>query len=189
MLKILLSIALAGSVLFANETQNSEETYTFTAKGEFAKELKALMEKYEKDGKVEINEIKVDESAGEDGFIDGLLSGKARAADLTLGKKVYDSQCVKCHGASAEKSTYASARNLRTLSKDEIEEQLENYRRDSTYGNGAGIIMHKYAAVLNTKEIRSLAEYISSFDMKTSGANAQPSGVKQKSKTQGSYLK
>ena len=183
------SIALVGSVLFANEVKNDEETYTFTAKGEFAKELKALMQKYEKDGKVEINEIKIDENAGEEGFIDGLISGKARAADVSLGKKVYESKCVKCHGVNAERSTYASARNLRTLSKDEIEEQLENYRRDSTYGNGAGVIMHQYAAVLNTKEIRSLAEYITSFDIRSSGANAQPSGVKQKSDTQGSYLK
>ena len=37
----------------------TEETYVFEAKGEFAKELKALVEKYSKEGKIKDKSVHV----------------------------------------------------------------------------------------------------------------------------------
>ena len=48
MKKIITSLLFIAIALFA-----TDDTYVFEAKGEFAKELKALVEKYSKEGKIE----------------------------------------------------------------------------------------------------------------------------------------
>ncbi|MBE0496984.1 MAG: c-type cytochrome [Campylobacterales bacterium] len=184
MKRVLLSCALAASMLVA------EETYVFTAKGEFAKELKALMEKHAQEGKVEIQELSA-EDASSGGVLNALLSPRSNMGNVTAGKALYDRTCFKCHGVEAERSSYNNARVLRTLSKEELVTQIEGYRRGSDFGGSTSMIMHQAAVVLSTPEINSLAVYIKSLDaspeQSTSGA---PQGkAEPATPVQGSYLK
>ncbi|MFV0480347.1 MAG: hypothetical protein ACK5LP_00005, partial [Campylobacteraceae bacterium] len=135
------------------------------ADGDFAKELKALFEKYEAaggNGSLEIidekklkdqnspieqaiqEQIKIDSSNPAQQtkqdiyrqyFSDDAGVIKKQEGNVLEGRAIYEKTCFKCHGKEAEKSTYSSARNLINLSKEDLISQLENYKRDSGYGS------------------------------------------------------
>ncbi|MDR2081793.1 MAG: c-type cytochrome [Campylobacteraceae bacterium] len=197
MRKLLLFVILCCTcALFA------EEEITIKATGEFAKELKELMEKYQTNdvnGSIEIisenaaaltdetadAENEMLENSGEIVVMDvneniynegakkeekkdfslmGALFGKKEInGDIVHGEKLYKQNCIKCHGERAEKSSYLSARDLITLSKEEISDQLKNYKRDSGYGGGSGLIMRVQAVMLNDAQIDDIASYIESL--------------------------
>lgn len=190
MRRVLLATTLIASLISA------EEEYIFKAKGEFAKELKQLMEKYATEGKVEIQEAK----SGSSGFrnssvtlVDAFLNNEETEGDIAFGKEIYEKTCFQCHGQKAERSSYSNARVLNTLTKKELTEQLSSYARDSGYGNSTNIIMHQYASGLNTEEIVSISAYIYSLNPSAS-ATSTPAGQDKSTKennapSQGTYLK
>jgi len=190
MRRILLATALIVSLM------NAEEEYIFKAKGEFAKELKQLMEKYAAEGKVEIQEAKPERSGFKNtgaGIIDAFLNNEETEGDIAYGKEIYDKTCFQCHGEKANKSSYPNARILNTLTKEELIEQLEGYSRDADFGGSTKIIMHQYADGLVTEEIVSVAAYIYSLNPNsTLNPSTGPSGSMDTTTTttsQGSYLK
>ncbi|MDR1615142.1 MAG: c-type cytochrome [Campylobacteraceae bacterium] len=183
-------------VLSCTCTLFAEEEITIKATGEFAKELKELMEKYQTadiNGTVEIiddnanqeplitednetgDEIVIiddvshiemqSEQKEEKGFsVMNMLFGKKDVSgNLTQGENLYKKECTVCHGERAEKSSYLSARDLITLPKDEIIEQLKSYKRDSGYGGTSGLIMRVRAIMLNDEHINDVASYIESL--------------------------
>lgn len=185
---------LLAATLITTAVTAAEEEYTFKAKGEFAKELKELMDKYAKEGKIEIEESSTSERNLErnksTSIIDKFLNNEETSGDIAYGKELYDKTCFKCHGEKAERSSYGNARDLNTLSKETLIEQLEGYARYSGYGGNTGFIMHQQVIGLGTEKIISIASYIYSLNpnavkMETSknkkGNNSSP--------TQGSYLK
>ena len=184
MKRVLLSCALVASIMVA------EETYVFTAKGEFAKELKALMEKHAQEGQIEIQEV-TPEQGSSGNVLDAILSPRPKVGNISAGKALYDRTCFRCHGAQAERSSYNNARVLRTLSKEELMNQMESYRRDPSHGGSTAIVMHQASVALTTQEIRSLAEYISSLDGAPSeAASGAPKGKAEPvAPVQGTYLK
>jgi cytochrome c553 len=191
MRRVLLATALIASLM------NAEEEYVFKAKGEFAKELKQLMEKYAAEGKVEIQEAKETKNGLRDsktGIIDAFLSNEESLGDIAYGKDIYNKTCFQCHGEKANQSSYASARPLNTLTKQELVEQLENYSRDADYGGNTRMIMHQYANGLLTEEIVSVSAYIYSLNPNSAlTPSSGPSGSSDEATTtttsQGSYLK
>ena len=189
MRRVLLATALIASLM------NAEEEYVFKAKGEFAKELKQLMEKYAAEGKVEIQEAKSGRSGIRDtsmGIIDTLLGNHVTEGDIAYGKDIYNKTCFQCHGEKADKSSYANARVLNTLPLETLVEQLENYADDPDYGGSTKIIMHQYANGMITEEIASVAAYIYSLNPKSTLTTTGPSGSSDETTTttsQGSYLK
>lgn len=190
MRRVLLATALIASLM------NAEEEYVFKAKGEFAKELKQLMEKYAAEGKVEIQEAKPGRSGFRDasvGIIDAFLNNEETLGDIEYGKEIYNKTCFQCHGEKADKSSYANARVLNTLTKQELVEQLEGYATDADFGGSTRIIMHQYADGLVTEEIASVAAYIYSLNPNsTLTPSSGPSGSSDEATTttsQGSYLK
>ncbi|MDR1976378.1 MAG: c-type cytochrome [Campylobacteraceae bacterium] len=201
MRKSLMFIAIScACTLFA------QEEITIKATGEFAKELKELMEKYQTsdvNGSIEIIDsnksiaqpsqtqdeevaksaeepsdeivvVDVDETIYDktqsadvekkDFSILGVLFGEKKMnADLAHGETLYKKKCTSCHGQNAEKSSYLSARDLIKLPKDEIVDQLKNYRRDSGYGGTSGLIMRVQATMLNEQQMYDIASYIESL--------------------------
>jgi cytochrome c553 len=176
------------------------------ASGEFAKELKELIEKYQTsdiNGSIEIigandaqenlNATKTDETGTTKNetsdeiviiddvsqintqissnkkeektgtLLDLLFSKKETNGNVIEGEILYKKSCVKCHGEKAEKSSYLSARDLITLSKEEITDQIKNYRRDSGYGGSAGLVMRMQAVMLNNTQANDIASYIESL--------------------------
>ena len=206
----ILVVTLFSVVVFAEEV-------TIKATGDFAKELKALVDKYQTsdiNGSIEVLEqniseqpfvendaatskeelikrspieqamqedISLDETndanssrkvydkyfsdgkSGNKGIIDLLLDGTPVEGSASNGKILYESKCARCHGQKAEKSSYINARNLITLSQEEILEQLRNYKKDSGYGQSTGLIMRAEATMINDEQMKDLAEYISSL--------------------------
>ncbi len=139
-----------------------EDTYVFEAKGKFAKELKALVEKYSKDGKINVKVMKPSEINRDRSIMGILLNSKTDEGDITLGKKVYDRSCFKCHGKRGDESSYAT-RLLADMKKEEIIDSLMGYRNDSEFGGDTKMIMNMQVSTLSEKEINSLADYIYSF--------------------------
>lgn len=191
MLRILLAATLITTAIVANE-----EEYTFKAKGEFAKELKELMDKYAKEGKIEIEESTTKDRNLSDkkstNIIDKFLNNEESEGDIAYGKELYDKTCFKCHGVMAERSSYGNARNLNTLSKEVLIEELEEYARYSGHGGSTGFIMHQQVIGLGMEKIVSIASYIYSLNpnaatIETSKRNE--SSENNSSPTQGSYLK
>ncbi|MDR0579940.1 MAG: c-type cytochrome [Campylobacteraceae bacterium] len=194
-------------VLFLCSACLAEEEVTIKATGDFAKELKELVEKYQGNdinGSVEViedseeeqlkkspleqamqEEIKKgggtnssletyekyfsDEKQNNKGIF-SFIFGSSEQTNISKGKASYEKKCIYCHGENAQKSSYPNARNLITLTKDEIAEEVRSYRRDSGYSKGTGFIMRSQAVTVNDKEVRDIADYIDSLK----NQNAKP---------------
>lgn len=175
---------------------NEEKTYLFKAKGEFAEELKALMEKHAKNGDVEIQELKNTRNFGQESpsILNSFLNDEELSGDIEYGKHIYERTCYRCHGQKADKSSYASARVLNTLSKEELYESLHSYKTDALFGGNNKFIMHEQAIGMTTPEMVSVSAYIYSLSHTKSEAK-KPIGSKTKDSNnddeavQGTYLK
>ncbi len=163
-------IKLIASLLFIFTTLSiaKDDTYVFEAKGEFAKELKMLVDKYSKEGKIEAKVYKKDES---ETYTTTLLSvfedntaEELKHANVKKGRIFYQKRCTKCHGVNAEKIAYNNSRVLTSLTPIQIVDALENYRSDPDYGNSTKYIMQEQAYALSTETIQSIAVYIYSLN-------------------------
>lgn len=79
--------------------------------------------------------------------------------DITLGKEIYTTTCVSCHGKKGELKAYNVARPLNTLSYKEMEEAMEDYDLDRREGNYV-FIMKPYASSLNDAKLKGIATYL-----------------------------
>ncbi|MDR2342296.1 MAG: c-type cytochrome [Campylobacteraceae bacterium] len=104
-----------------------------------------------------------DEEESSKGFLDSIFGNSDKQINVFEGKETYDKKCASCHGQDAKKSLYPNARNLITLTKNEIIDQVKNYRRDSGYGKNTGFIMSSQAIMVNDNQVRNIAEYINSL--------------------------
>jgi len=163
MFKIVISICLLVSISFAAE----ESTYVFEAKGKFAEELKTLLEKYSKDGHIDVKVLKLSDSKKNGGIMSALLASGNDNADIDRGQKIYNSNCFKCHGINAKESSYANARVLSTLSKEELINQIENYKMSPSYGGSTKFVMNNAVETVNSRDIESVVEYILNIDKKS----------------------
>ncbi|MDR1555273.1 MAG: c-type cytochrome [Campylobacteraceae bacterium] len=186
----------------------AQDEVTIKATGDFAKEIKKLVEEYQgKDinGSVEIVEITddnkqeseeeqlenspieqamqeeikktgsanssretynqyfSDEKQNDKSIFESIFSSNDKQVSASSGKSIYDKKCASCHGQNAEKSSYLNARNLITLTKDEIIQQVRNYRSDSEYGENTGFLMRSQAIMVNDAQVKDIAEYIDSL--------------------------
>lgn len=153
----------------------AEDTYVFEAKGEFAKEMKALVEKYSKEGKIEAKVYKKEDmkkketktvTQGVLGLFTDNTAEALKYADVERGEKIYQNTCASCHGVKANESKYATARKLSTLTPLKIVELLEGYKLnyDGNFGRGNSIIMKPQADNLTSEDMQSIAAYIYSLN-------------------------
>lgn len=170
MFKLLLSTLLLCTFLFADTKE--EKTYIFKAKGEFAEELKALMEKHAQKGDVQIQEVKKTRTFGQKAtsIVDSFLNNEELSGDIAYGKHLYEKTCYRCHGKKADESTYSTARDLNTLTKKELYENLRSYKTDSDFGKSTRLIMHEQVSGMTAEEMVSVSAYIYSLHHSTDEA-------------------
>ena len=196
MYKILTSLIL----VFTTFSIAADDTYVFEAKGEFAKEMKALVEKYSKEGKIEAkvyrkSDIQKTESERK---TQGILSvftdnteEELKYADISKGEKIYKQSCYSCHGVNADESNYNSARKLSMLKPLQIVTILKKYREDyeGDFGGSNKFIMKPQADNLTSEEMQSLAVYIYSLNHDTkTPTSADSTQVEENSEAPTSYL-
>jgi cytochrome c553 len=80
-------------------------------------------------------------------------------------EKLYTSKCQTCHGAAGEKSAYNSARPLKNLSLEEMQESIKDYKTGNKNSVNAPI-MTPYANFIDYKEIKGIHAYISKINNK-----------------------
>ena len=198
MYKLFISIVF----VFTTFLTAAEDTYVFEAKGAFAEELKSLVEKYSKEGKIEAKVYKKEEFQKTESqtITASILStfskdtaDELKYADIEAGKKKYLNSCIDCHGANADDNKYASGRKLSTLTPIEIVDQLEGYQSnyEGDFGGTMRFLMKPQADNLNLNDKQSVAVYIYSIkngeDIKKIKNNEANKNNKNKEKT--SYLK
>ena len=137
---------------FANAT---DETYVFEAKGEFAKELKALVEKYSKEGKIDAKVYikKTDNNS----IVDSIFSNNKT---LINGEKLYKKKCASCHGVKGVRAPGYGARAMNTMTKDEIDMAIQNYKSDMQYGGSGKFLMQGVAVALRKVELDAIVAYV-----------------------------
>ncbi len=173
MYKILTSLLF----IFSTFALSADDTYVFEAKGEFAKDLKALVEKYSKEGKIEAKVYKKDDS------IIGSIFGNNDTN--TNGKEVYTKKCSSCHGVKGEESPSPEAKSMTNMSRDEIELAIRSYRNDSTYGGSMKMLMQTSIIGLKSSELNAIINFVHGKNMN----NKQIDKNQNSNTPQTSYLK
>lgn len=194
MYKIVISLLF----IFITLSSAADDSYVFEAKGAFAKDLKALVEKYKKEGKVEVtvykkSDIKESKSKTITSKILSAFSGEdaenLKYADIEVGQRIYQSKCASCHGKNADDNSYANPRKLSTLKPIVIARLLKNYRDSRNFGGSTRFIMQPQANGLLSNEMQSIAVYIYSLKngtkMKTKSSNKKD---KKEDSPESSYL-
>ncbi len=162
--------------IFTTLTIASDDTYVFEAKGEFARELKSLVEKYSKEGKIEAKVYEKKEVVKKETKTQTMLSfftdntaEELKYANIEQGEMLYQKNCASCHGVKANDSKYASARKLSTLKPLETIELLEGYKLnyDGKFGGSNRFIMKPQADHLTSTEMQSIVVYIYSLNHDT----------------------
>lgn len=166
MLKVFTSIFL---ILSISTIAAAQDEYIFKAKGKFAKELKSLMEKYSKEGKIEIQEVPAESGLRQNAtnIIDAFLNNKETNGDIAYGKRLYDARCATCHGANASQKKYNNSRVLSNLDKKTLVDELENYNTDPDFGGSTKFIMNQAVSGLVTDQLVSISAYIYSIKHST----------------------
>jgi mono/diheme cytochrome c family protein len=83
----------------------------------------------------------------------------------TIAKELYTAKCQTCHGVNGEKSAYNSARPLKDLSAEDMQESIKNYKVGSVNSMNANI-MAPYANFIDYKEIKGIHAYLKSINTK-----------------------
>jgi len=172
--KILLSLVL----LFATMIAGENDTYVFEAKGQFAKDLKALVEKYSKDGKVEVKVYKKSDS------IMSSVLGESRS--IQSGQALYQKRCASCHGQNGERGAGAGSKILKNMSAEEIETAMDNYKRDEHFGGSMKMLMQDVAQSMRSVDLKAIIGYIKGTT--STSSNKTQNKIEDSSEEKSSYL-
>lgn len=168
----------------------SDDTYVFEAKGEFAKELKSLIEKHSKDENVTVNIYKNTPAASGKAY-----GGKVNRNINSLkerGGAIFAEKCASCHGESGQKRAYGASRKIKDLSGKEIAMAISQYTTDLSYGGKMKNIMQPIAAKTGATELGYIIAYLKgddSFLYDSSSSRSTNTEISTAPSEQGSYLK
>ena len=168
----------------------NDDTYVFEAKGEFAKELKSLIEKHSKDENVTVNIYKNTPVAGSKTH-----SGKVNRNINFLkerGGAIFAEKCASCHGENGQKKAYGVSRKLKDLDAKEISIAMSQYTTDLSYGGKMKNIMQPIAAKTGATELGYIIAYLKgddSFLYDSSSSRSTNTEISTAPSEQGSYLK
>jgi mono/diheme cytochrome c family protein len=135
--------------IYILKTANSSTPTTSNFVGNQAQMEANIMAKLEKK-KVEEEKVKVEKELKE---------------AVVDAEKLYTSKCQNCHGATGEKSAYNSARPLKDLSLEDMQESIKDYKNGNKNGGNANI-MAPYANFIDYKELKGIHAYINKINNK-----------------------
>ncbi|MDA3055113.1 MULTISPECIES: cytochrome c [unclassified Campylobacter] len=176
----------ACALLGANEP---EESYVFEAKGEFAKELKSLIEKHSKDENITVNVYKNDGSKGR--VLNSIKHNPAAAKEE--GAKIFAAKCASCHGSNGEKRAHGVSKKIKNLSAGEIAMAISDYGSDYEYGGKKAFLMNPIALSTTSTEIGYIIAFLKGDTSFLPGGSSSARGgntdISTTPSEQGSYLK
>lgn len=175
MKRILLSLALLSAVV-AND-----DTYVIEAKGDFGRELKELVEKHAND------DVNVYQKTS-----NGLKNTKTLSYAKEQGKKLYNTNCIDCHGEMGTKRSYATAKKLSQMTPDDIYYSFRAYVSDPSYGSSTGrISMTPVASRISDTELGYIIAYLKDDTTYVWGSSKpkQNTNISRNPTSQGTYLK
>lgn len=175
--------------LLLSNLNASEPSYVFEAKGEFAKELKALVEKYSKDENVTINVYEKAPASDDGGGFLNIGVNTKRTYSVERGRELYAKNCASCHGESGEKRAYGASRKLTQISAEEIEAAFSGYLNDTQYGGNKRDIMKPIVAKTNYKDLGAIIAFLKGKDALKYKDNSVENKDVSTTPNQGSYLK
>ena len=87
---------------------------------------------------------------------------KEEMGNITLGKEIYTSQCVSCHGEKGELKAYNKSRPLNSLTYEEMEASIGDYEymKKATMTQS---VMKPYASGLTEAKLKGIATYLRSL--------------------------
>ena len=150
MKKLVLATLFLASSILANDTDNNSECLCLKVDKAMAKELKALIKKY--NGKV----ISVSKNTQEQKEFE---AKQKLTKSISVGEKLYKSNCQECHGEDATKESYGTSRALTSLTRDQFKDALWGYSNDE-YNRGMAMIMRPFADQLIDEDQDKIYEYI-----------------------------
>ncbi|WP_249321612.1 MULTISPECIES: c-type cytochrome [unclassified Campylobacter] len=166
-----------------------EPSYIFEAKGEFAKELKALVEKYSKDENISINVYEKSKEQDRSGRFLNIGIDSNKKYSLEKGKELYTKNCARCHGENGEKRASYGSEKLTKLSADDIEVAFSGYLNDPSYGGSTRDIMKSIAATTTYNELGDIIVFLKGVDaLKYKHSQDENTDVAT-TPNQGSYLR
>lgn len=80
-----------------------------------------------------------------------------------IAKELYTNKCQTCHGAKGEVSAYNTARPLKDLSVEDMQESIKNYKIGKVDSVNANI-MAPYANFVDYKEIKGIHAYLQTIN-------------------------
>ncbi|AGZ81294.1 c-type cytochrome [Campylobacter fetus] len=183
--KPLLFICLACFMYAADVPDDS--SYVIEAKGDFGKELKALVEKYAKDENVSINVYKKSPQDSSGGFIN-IGVDKNRAYNASRGEELYNVNCKHCHGDKGTSRAMGASQRLADMSAEDISVAMSGYNSDPTFGGKLKYIMQPMAKNVNFSQVGDIIAYIKGNNAFSSEDDIKNSNISTKPAQQGSYL-
>ncbi len=79
------------------------------------------------------------------------------------GKKLYQNDCIECHGEDARVEAYNSARALGSLTLEDMQVSIRDYNLEEK-DNGMAILMKPYADSLMPNDIEDVYNYIQTLN-------------------------
>ncbi|MBE3022435.1 cytochrome c [Campylobacter sp. RM13119] len=174
--------------VFAASVFGASEVYYIRAYGEFGKELADMATKQanEKNEKIQVF-IDEDPRKYKDNRIVKIGVDRKGRYSASLGKELYEKQCMSCHGENADKRPYGSTA-LKNLSAQDIEDSIISYRSDTEFGKGGRLLMQTQAKIVNNQDLGAIIAYLKGKDALSEQEELQNKPVSTEKK-QGSYLR
>ncbi|MSN96167.1 c-type cytochrome [Campylobacter sp. FMV-PI01] len=163
---------------FLISLMQAQDSYTFEVSGEFAEELKELVQKHAKDENISINIYKNQTPSKTPNL----------KSSIEEGQKIYQSKCLKCHGKNGERRAYAGSRKLLNMSASEIYHSFQSYYSNPNHGGSGKIIMQPISASISNEDLGYIIAYLKGENDFIS-AKAKNTDISRKPTTQGTYLK
>ncbi|OPA74544.1 c-type cytochrome [Campylobacter pinnipediorum] len=166
----------------------ASEVYYIKATGEFGKNLSEVAKQYAKDNNANVD-IFVDEDPRhyKDTRVLKLGVNKRGHYSTSLGKELYEKNCMSCHGEDMQKRPSGTTA-LKNMSAEDIEGSVISYRTDNEFGGSNKILMRDVARKISNSDLGAIIHYIKGEDAYSSDIEYENKPVSTEKK-QGSYLR